>query len=524
MAIPLGTTGRQVETIARWLLACGVVVVVVAWPTPSLAGWGTLSAALAAVLVLWLAQRVLARDYQVPAHGFHWALLALAALLVGHFVWHHLQGTQAEHSASPSVLDLSLLTWMGIVALSVMLSQSLLPRAARHVAVLSVCGLAMTAGPAVAMLSNPSAGPMRLSLGLLGYAGLAVWLTALWGIGRSNDARQVARPVGSWPLRLGIAAVALGAATVLAWLAPRSAVVAAGMLGGTLILTSIALHRRRVLLGLAGGLLLVGAVAGGMWLGLAARVPAGMTWLGEGGGAFVVAGLGAGPVVLARAVGWFGSIWLVGVLTMGLLWLLFHAGRRRSGDMARAALWSWATATATAALLTTGGPFTPAMAVAVGFTWGLAPRVLGRPARTVPGAALLVVLAMALLGLAMARTMGLVGWSVEAVVRAEAVDVWMHVVAGLLLALMVAWLLDRWGGWAGVIGVVIAAGAGAVGELLQALGAPGRKPQWEDWTAHAIGAAAALVIYVLCVAARWCESPDARPAGDPAEACGADPA
>ncbi len=76
------------------------------------------------------------------------------------------------------------------------------------------------------------------------------------------------------------------------------------------------------------------------------------------------------------------------------------------------------------------------------------------------------------------------------------------------MALMLAWRMAGWGPWWGLMGVVLAGAAGGAGEVLQQIASAGRNPQWADWMAHGAGSAAALVLYGLCVGARWCESAD----------------
>ena len=211
MAIPSGTTARQLQAIARWMLACVVVVAVGLWPTPSLAGWGAVTVALLATLVLWLLQRIVCGERHMPVQVFHWALLVPAAVLAVHLARHYLQARQEQRAGSAGALDMSLLLQLGLLGLGVLLSQSLLPRAARHVATLVVCGLAMMVGPLAAVLTDPTAEPMRASLALLACAGIGVWLMPLWGIGRINQPPEVSVPVGSPVLRWVMRLVAGGA-------------------------------------------------------------------------------------------------------------------------------------------------------------------------------------------------------------------------------------------------------------------------------------------------------------------------
>ena len=511
MAIPLGTTARQLEAIARWMLACVVVLAVGFWPTPSLAGWGAVTVAMLATLVLWLMHRILVGDGRVPVQAFHWALLLPAVILSVHFVRHHLG---ARHNAGgiswSGALDVSLLVQVGLLGLGVLLSQSLLPRAARHVGTLAVCGLAMMGGPLMAILIDPVAEPMRVSLGLLACAGVGVWLTPLWGIGRINQPPEVSAPVGASALRWGMWIVAGVAAVVLACVSPVSALLAAGMLGGALALGAAAFGRHRPA-SLAAGAGLLAACAGGLvWLRAPMPLLPAAGPFGRGGGAFGVIEAGDnGLTVLSATVGWVGAAGLVGGSAVALMWMLLRAGRRRSGDQGRSIIWASTTALATAALLAAGGLFAPAMTVAAGFVWGMAPRALGRPRRDRSGWALLAATVLAMLVVGVAPVMGLVEWSVGELVSLGSTDEWLHAASGLLLALMVGWLLGRRRAWFGVVGIVIVAAAGGAGELMQRAVGSGRSLEWSDWAAHAIGSAGALALYGLCMLARRCESAEA---------------
>ncbi len=84
MALPAGTTARQVRALARWALA-GVVVVVLAtgwWP--SLRGWGACAGLLGVVLTLWVMAQMLRGDRSMPAHTMHLVLAVPMCVLGAH--------------------------------------------------------------------------------------------------------------------------------------------------------------------------------------------------------------------------------------------------------------------------------------------------------------------------------------------------------------------------------------------------------------------------------------------------------
>jgi VanZ family protein len=91
-----------------------------------------------------------------------------------------------------------------------------------------------------------------------------------------------------------------------------------------------------------------------------------------------------------------------------------------------------------------------------------------------------------------------------------------HIVVGFVLALVLAWLTGLRRVWWGLAGITAAVLAGGAGEAFQGLLSQ-RGMQGADWLAHAIGCAAAAPLYLLCMASRLCESPDARPSAPQAD-------
>jgi len=514
MAIPVGTTSRQLEWLARWVLAGVVTLGALTWWWPGYPSWGTAAMGLLAVLSVWLLWRTVSARRDVPGHPIHLVLAVPCLILAYHFVQRGLTGGADAHRALAGTLDVSMITGFVLLALGVMLSQSLLPRAARHVAVLGVCGGAMMVGPAAAMAWGRTE-PAHTALAMLGFAGVGVWLSMLWGAAPPEGAAEPG-PTGGRRLPriacLGVAALAAGA---LAVVAPLPAVLMAGIVGAALLLAGLLFARRRGLLLAAGGGL---AIAVGATLSLVdwlRRALLGVLrqaqqahWLGSGEEAFrhVSAGDG-GVVVLAATVGWLGAAAFVVGLAACIAWLMVRA-RHGGVDPARVVLWAAAAGAVGAALLAPGGMFIPGVVLAAAFVWGLLPAMLGCKESARSGGYLLA--AMVVLGLLAAvsqRGGGLLGWSLAALGGGDALA---HAVMGFLLAMLLAWLLGAERPWLGLVGIVLAGLVGGLGEAVQyALGT--RTAELRDWMNHGIGCAAAALPYLLCMGARWCESPDVRP-------------
>jgi len=506
MAIPLGTTSRQLHRIARWTLVWLMVLGPLAWWWVGYGSWGALTGGLLAVLGLWLMWRTVADDRSVPGHPFHLVLLGPAGILAWHFIRHGVLPEATFTGALAGALDLSILMHLALVAAAVMLTQSLLPGAARHVAVLATCGAAMMAGAAAAVAWQQT-DQARNALALLGFAGVGVWLSLLWGLAPRPGPGPVPQALRRRDLRLGCIAVATAAAALFAQTAPRATVWAAVVVGAALVLAALCFARHRTLLLIVGGVLSVGgmtllATLAGPVLGVDLSSA---TWFGCGEEAFgrLYAG-SSGLALLVGTVGLIGCAWVVLGGAACTAWLLWQASRD-GADQGRAVVWAAATGLAASAVLAAGGAFIPSASLAAAFTWGMLPAMLGRTPRPRHGAMLMVPVLTLMLLLGAAKSGGLIAWVSDALAWGDKV---LHVVVGAVLAAVSAWLFGskRW--WAGLLAIAAAALLGGPGELVQEASA-WRTADLADWAAHAIGSALVAIPYLLCIGARLCESPDA---------------
>ncbi len=520
MAIPTGTTSRQTEWLARWALTGMMILGMMAWWWPGYRSWGSAVAGLTLVLGLWLTARIVGADRSVPGHPVHLVIFVPACILAVHLA---LDATTPESNAPNSLqgaIDASMIYWLGLLSLGVLLTQSLLPRAASHTAVLGASGAAMMLGPAGAMLIGPTA-PAKTALTMLGFAGVCVWLTMLWGLGESGapadgtpNASNLRKPHRF--LRGACIAVAIAAAGALAIESPLGALLVAGITAGTLFAAGLVFPGRRVLLLLVGGTLAVGVAAAlsfSLWVRralveLIIQATRGTTF-GQGENALRDFWAGdSGLAVLVGMVGWVGAIWFLGGLGACVVWLLFHARRGHRGDQGRAIVWSVAAGCAAAMLIAPGGLFIPATALAAAFIIGLLPVMLGRPSRRSPGVWMLAAIAAMMLLMGLAPQPGLFSWVLGRFGRSDTI---LHVGMGFLTAMLIAWQMGSRRVWLGLLGILLAALLGGPAELTQYFGS-NRTAEFRDWLHHVMGAALAVMPYLLCVMARWSESDDARPA------------
>ena len=504
MAIPTGTTARQLNAIARWVLAAAVVLGVMTWWWPSYRSWAALAASLMAVWALWLVCRMVQGRSSVPGHPVYLALLGPAAVLTWHMARTGLGAEAPRPGSLAGAMNISMIFQLSLLALGIMLSQSLLPRASEHPWLLSVCGAAMMGGSAAAVRWG-QADHVNSSIVLLGYSGVAVWLSALW---HPHDPSAPVNLKHNRPLRLICIGLAGIAAVLLAIAGRKEAVAAAGAAGLALVLGGGVLGRRRKSMLLVGAALVTGAAA------LMVIHPGRLSWevivaggaigRGEEGFADVWAGDNA-LAVLGATIGWAGLGWLaIGVIAC-VIWLMTHARQGAGEDRARAVVWTAATALSTGALIARGGLFIPSVTLAAAFTWGLLPAMLGREERRRSGGIVVGCMVVLMLLMELAKDDGLLMWA-TAVMGGN--DKTLHVISGFFGAMVLAWWMGTRSIYRGLWGVVLAIAAGAAGEFLQA-GASVRNADVNDWIAGTAGSLAAVVPYLLCMGSRWCESRDA---------------
>lgn len=509
MAIVIGTTSRQLEWMARWTWAGVVLLGMLTWWWPGYRAWGAMSIGLLGVLAIWLFWKMVAGERTLPGHPLYVSLLVPSAILVYHLAATGL-GTEAIGPADlGGGINMSVVFHLGLFSLGVMLSQSLLKGAAEHEGVLSVVGAAMYGGVTGALLWG-HVGQVEEALTLLGYSGLGVWLTPLWAPpAQQQQAQGLLRRV----LRIGRVAAAVGGAAVLAVRMPHVAGVAMGMTGLVLVVTAMFFREVRrgalvagagILAGAAGLMALTGLPATLSFQGLK-QVSA----IGQGEQAFVHIGAGdSGLQVLAGMIGYVGIACLALGLIVTVLVMLYRSRDipgQSQGRHGRSIVWLAATGLAMLAMLWKAGFFLPAVTLAVSFTWGLLPAMMGRPSRPRHGLFLLGALTAIMLLLGLAKRDGLVFISARAFGLG---DSFLHGMTGLLLAMTCAWLVgDKRLGWVLTV-LALAGAAGGLGELAQGMVSI-RNMQLTDWGAHAVGSLLAVGPYLLSRGARLCESPDA---------------
>ena len=496
MAIPEGTTARQIETLTRATLVGAIAVGMLTWWWPGSYAWGGLAGCLAVVLVLWLWRQTLADDRTVPGHPVHMVLLVPTGILAVHFFRTGL-GRSVSGGGMCGAIDASMIYQISLAALAVVMMQGLLSRTVSSGVWVSVCGLAMVVGPLIAMIPQTAA-PIAEALAMQALAGAAVWLSPIWTAERACGAGRR----GMVTVRLAVAAAGVGAVLVIR---PASAGVAGVVAAGGGILAGAVLSRIRVVRAVCWVAVAV-SVSGGaaLCLDFAAAGPSGADfWIGRGERALMsVPQTASGVRVAVGAIGWVGALVTMAVAVVCLVWVT--AGARGLGARRRVGVAAWTVAAVLggASVVARGGAFLPSGLLAAALTWSMLPAAAGRRQRRRGGVVLLAAFLALAAMLGLGRNPGLAQWSVEAFGGSENMP---HLPGGFLLATLLAWLVGRGRLLWGLGMIAAAAAAGGLAELIQGATAA-RGVEMTDWALHTAGCAAAGVMYVLCIAARGCES------------------
>ncbi len=529
MAIPTGTTARQLGIPARWLPVAVVTLGLLTWWWPGYRAWGAMSAGLILSLTLWLLWRIVAGDRTVPGHGIHWAVAAPAVVVLYHLLrlsWDE----QAATAGLSGAMSVTLLFQLGLLALGVLLVQSVFLNYSRPVFLPLLCSVAVCFGASAALLWTPQDLP-RGSVSLLACAGAIAVLGALVPvIERTHDGQS---PRG-WPGKVllgGCGALVIAALLIAGGASRRALFVTVLMLGASMLLGMVRGRRMRilwvcvVLAGLSAVLVFLGVRAWG-------HEDSARMLLGRGEEAVIEAAVdAAGLNLLVETAGApVVAVMLAATAAAGGLGLLSRPGDRSA--RVRASCWTAAAGLSVAALLSEGGLFLPAVTLAAAMFWGLLPAMCEAPARRRSGVWLAVVMVALMLLLGLVPNPGLVSWSASALGGSSAT---LHLIVGFLLSLVLVWTLGVRSVKLGLLGVVLAVFAGGLGELLQSF-APGRgtpidvwlavlggeatagqramvASELNDWFMHSLGAVMVVVPYLLAMGSRWCESPDAPPRG-----------
>lgn len=517
MAITQGTTERNLRTLCRaTLLAILLLAPLCLW-WPTMSGWAALASGVLGVWVLWLCWRTTGGQARIPFHMLNLALLGVMAVEAYHLVRSGLGQPEYDDWALNGQLDISLVLQVALIALLVMMTQDLVSSMRWPWLGVTLLGLATVAGSLVALGFGPDERG-RLMLSLMGWTGLAMFLSPLWRIDEVDGPHreQIRRMVGRHARGL----LGLAVAIALAGLCPSSVplVLLAG--GFTLLVSALCLPGRRWQMLLAGLVALGAALLLGWLLGWLRwpSWPHGLAgWLGQGEKAIGnVWAWDAGPVFLAGTIGWAGMLWMAGGMAGCLVWAMAHTRRGHKGDLLRAVLWVFAATLATLALLAPGGLFTPAVNVVFALTWALLPGMLGQTPRLRSGWWILIPLLALCVLFGLARNDGLLTWMVVSLHAGEGLlkeDSLLHLAVGWLLTQVLLWLLARrW--WMALLAGAVSIAAEATGELAQYFyySRTGRHAEGGDVMMHAIGALAAIVLYALSRGSLWCESPDIPPA------------
>ena len=470
------------------LLGWSMYALAVLW-WPGYWAWGLVGVGLTGVWAIWTLRGIVAADRKVSGNPIYLALPVPLAVLLWHLLGGDVGPVDSSASSAGGIVA-SVVFQVALLGLALMLSQSLLSGWASRWWLLAAVGAAMVIGPGTALLDTTFA-PAHPALAAMVTAGAALlagaaarWLARghLPGLAGGGGLLVLAgvavggaiqvQPGIAAPLLVctGLAIAAAAGAKRWAWLAAGAALVIGGVIlafdvsGGA---DGTASWHRLSLLG-------VGDFA------------IGDAWGGSSGWEILLAMTG----IVGLAGGAAGVVFAM--LVLSRRWSAGGADRIGGACwLARALLAGWS-------MLAGGGLGIPACTLAAGLLWGLVPASVGARFSGRSGWVVLAVLAgmVGLLGLVPQD--GLIAWISIAM---GGMDVSLHVLAGAMLTLTLAWLAGR-RLWAGVAAGVLVGLAGGLAELIQgALSVRGA--ELRDWRMHVTGCLIAMLLYVAAWLWGW---------------------
>ncbi len=497
--IPVRTTSRQIETIARWLWVVLVCISALGWWRPGLALWGVFTAGIWTALTLWLWSRTCGNRRKVPLQVMQ-AGLVFAAGVIAH---HALESSFSMPAQGPydlsGALEVSILHHLLLIGLGLMITQDLLPRGPGHGRSILACALAIAVGPALAV-SAASVSQGRDGLVLLGLAGTAAMGASWWFVESAFRSAREGAAVRRRPQRLP-AVFAIAMAAWLIVLSPQAAGLGLIPSGVLLVCASLSWKlRRRVLCPLGAALAAGGVILA--WNRQWKLPDAAIRLFGRGEAGMVRLDPAADSLaVLLEAVGLVG----VGALVLGglgaILSGLWSLRNRTAREQYRGLIWMAGCLCSALALLVSGGLYVPACSVGMIFFWGLLPAFSARPVRHIPAVLFVGVLMGYFLLMGILRGQGLAVWSMTAF---GADDRFLHLFGGFMMSSVLAWWIGSRRLWLGLGAIGLAVAAGAAGEWVQGR-YTARSNEWQDFTYHGLGCAISVLPYLLCMGARLCE-------------------
>ncbi len=476
------------------VLLTGLLLAGLSMPMPGYDAWGVVLLGGLLAWLVWLLERLVWRHGQLPGNWFHLSLLGPAMIFAGHVLVGRFVGGKSGHLDDG--ISVSLMTHAGLLSLLVLLTQSFCSARKPAMLISTIVGLAMAA-TATGGLLRDGLEPLRDALWLIGLAGVGVWLWPTAGVFTDPppSRRDLQRPGHVARLALGAFA---GMAMLVLTPSFKTLLLAAGIATAVIVITLVRRRSLRVSAVLAGLMLLAGGAA------LCMTHRGDITGFGLGDKGFIqTQGADSGLAILLATTGWAGAGLMYFSAGGFAAWILLRSPRERPNRWATPLVVMTALL-ATAGLMTNGGYVSPAMGLAAAFCWGLVPMACQMRGRPRGAWIMATVVLVTMLAVNVASDPGLL---MRATVGVGISDKSMHLMAGFVLAMVLAWWLGSWRWWAGLAMLAVAGLAGPAGEYIQKIYTDRSVDELDAWS-HIKGVALAAGLYLVCVVARWSEVSD----------------
>lgn len=489
-SVTVHALGMVVQATVMVLIAIGLAGLT----RPTDIGWTWLIVGTLAGWAVWLVWRTAWGDHTIPFNLLLAFLGAPVVIILAHLVGGGRMDPRTHRFSLLADGDTGPVAELMTLGLLMLVAQDVLSRIRNPRWPVTLVGVAAMLGAILGLSGKPNPGQFVLSL--VGYAGVGMVLTPCL-LPHWAPAHATRGQVRRWALADNIVRATVAAAVVAVLLLESPAARAAGewalgAAGVGLVLAGVLLRQARWVMLTGGAIMLV--AAGVMIAQDPIDWPAwSRTITAFGGLAKRSSGAAGGAEMLAVWSGWVG----LGALTLGFLAVLcgrlWRAREFASGDQFRAALWSAVALITVLAVLSPGGLAVPCAALAMAAAWGLMPHIMAQPVRRLGGLVAAGAFAAALAVLGLEQQLSESRWLGPLLTEGDSI---MHFFSALMLTTILFWAMRSRKAWQAVLWTLAGGTLASLGEVAQHYLST-RAAEWKDVLSDYIGAAMALMVYLI---------------------------
>ena len=501
-------SNKLLSWIATSMLALTVVSGLLLW-RPDFGGWAVVSTGILLTLMLYFVEAIVNRQNRLPSNKLHGVFLGISGIVVLHLfaMWAKITPSTCMRGSigSSIVFHLALIS-AGILLVQTFAWRGIFLQYFRHISV----GFLMLGCAIAGLFKSGKIGSEPLFLA--GLSGLAIW--SLGFIKKYTPANFAGRqnPLKDKVLK----GIYLGTSILFALAFVFFSSIESFFIAMTVAIFCFSIYQLAIKYDTAKPAWIFTII----WsviitFAIVATKPAclGFSLLGIGErGFYAVSACNSGAHIILAISGVIGvAIFIAGFFATGC-WLITGAKRGFPRQIIRATLATAGICLAGGAFLSTGGFTTPISTVAIIIAGGLLYQNAGIHkydtknsvaqycVKTSP--AIYIVLALAAV-FAVAGIAGFPGLLGEMGFAMGLSDKSLHLIAGGLISIVLAWWLGKYHWLLGLVGIGLACGVGVLGEAIQGYAKTGRGSESADVKKHLIGCAIGAGIYFASILGRF---------------------